>query len=206
MPGPYESKQGDQSLGRRILVVQGNPDKSSFCQSLAESYASAARKEGHQVQLVTVSDLKFDPILHHGYRVIQELEPDLKSVQEYFTWAQHIVFVYPTWWGAVPALLKGLLDRMLLPGFAFKYRKNSPLWDKLLSGKTARLIVTSDAPALWNRWVTGDPSVRMMKKTVLEFCGISPVAVTRIGSVKFLDEKKRLKCLSNVAQMGSRAR
>ena len=91
-------------------------------------------------------DLDFNSILKHGYRQWTELEPDLLMIQQDIVDADHLVFEYPTWWGTCPALLKGLIDRVFLPGFAFKYRDNSLFWDKLLKGNTARLIVTMDTP------------------------------------------------------------
>ena len=86
-----------------------------------------------------------------GYAQIQPLEPDLLDAQASITWAQHLVWVYPIWWGGLPALLKGFLDRIFLPGFAFKYRPNSALWDRLLTGRSAELLVTMDSPPWYYR-------------------------------------------------------
>src|SRR5256885_16433644 len=72
------------------------------------------------------------------YRQDQPLEPDLQRAQADILWASHLAWAYPTWWGGLPALLKGFIDRIFLPGFAFKYRKGSVLWDRLLAGRTAR--------------------------------------------------------------------
>ncbi|ENO94605.1 hypothetical protein C662_00210 [Thauera sp. 28] len=112
-------------MNKRILVVLGHPDNDSFCRAIADSYIDGAKAAGNEVQLISVGDLAFDPVLHKGYTAIQELEPDLVAGQAAITWAQHIVFVYPIWWGAMPALLKGFIDRVFLPGFAFKYREGS---------------------------------------------------------------------------------
>ena len=84
----------------RILVILGHPDGASFCGALAEAYAKGAREAGAEVDLLRLGDLDFDPVLRKGYREVQLLEPDLLEAQERVTWAQHLVFVYPTWWGA----------------------------------------------------------------------------------------------------------
>lgn len=150
--------------------------------------------------------MKFSPNLADGYRKITELEEDLIRSQDSIRWAEHLVFVYPTWWGTMPALLKGFIDRTVLPGFAFKYRDNSPWWDRLLTGRSARMIVTMDAPVWFFRLVYGKPGHNAMKKMILEFCGIKPVKKTSFGSVKRSSEKQRESRLKGVRTPGESLR
>lgn len=194
--------RGGISMAKRILVILGHPAKESFCRALANSYVEGARVAGNQVQLLVLADLSFDPVLHEGYASIQELEPDLLAARDAITWAQHIVFVYPIWWGAMPALLKGFIDRVFLPGFAFSYRNGSPLWDRLLSGRSAHLIVTMDTPPWYFRWVYRMPGNNQMKRTILEFSGIKPVTVSSFGRVKDSSLKTRQKWLAQAHAYG----
>jgi len=131
---------------KKVLIINGHPDKESLCYSMAAIYQKGALSSGAESKLVNLIDLHFNPNLESGYRKQTELEPDLLAIQQDILDAQHVVFVYPNWWGTFPALLKGFIDRVFLPGFGFKYRENSPFWDKLLKGKSARLIVTMDTP------------------------------------------------------------
>lgn len=175
----------------RTLIILGHPDKKSLCSALADHYENGAREKGGDVARINISEISFNPNLKNGYRVSQNLEPDLIEAQRLIKWANHIVIVYPVWWGSVPALLKGFLDRVLLPGYAFKYRENSTSWDKLLVGRSARLIVASDGPVWWLYLNYFHPAVNMMKKAVLEFCGVSPVTVMSFGSIRNANDKKR---------------
>ncbi|MFW5761753.1 MAG: NAD(P)H-dependent oxidoreductase [Cyclobacteriaceae bacterium] len=84
--------------------------------------------QGHEVRTQCLGDLSFDPILWKGYKEIQELEPDLKYAQECIKWSDKWVIIYPIWWGSVPALLKGFMDRTLYSGFAYKYHKGGFFW------------------------------------------------------------------------------
>lgn len=186
----------------RTLIILGHPDKKSLCSRLADHYEKGAREKGGDVFRIDLSDLRFDLNLKHGYRANQTLEPDLLEAQRLIKWATHIVFIFPVWWGGVPALLKGFLDRVLLPGFAFKYREHSTGWDKLLSGKSGRLIVTSDAPVWFLYLSYFHPAVNMMKKAVLEFCGVSPVNVTSFGSLKNVSDKKKEGLFYTVYRLG----
>lgn len=186
---------------KSILVINAHPSSDSLSATLANAYATAAKAGGFNIDLVHLSDLKFDPVLHKGYKSIQTLEPDLVQMQTRITAAAHVVFVFPVWWGSVPALFKGFLDRTLLPGYAFKYRTGSPMWDKLLAGRTARIIVTSDGPIWWNRFIFKDSTINMMKKAVLEFCGFK-VKVTQMGSVKTAKPQQIQKFISKIAELG----
>lgn len=192
-------------MSKRILVILGHPKNDSFCGALANSYVEGAKAAGNEVQLIYLGNLSFDPVLHNGYAMIQELEPDLVAGQAAITWAQHIVFVYPVWWGAMPALLKGFIDRIFLPGFAFKYRDGSLFWDRLLSGRSAHLLVTMDTPPWYFRWVYRMPGHNQMKRTILEFSGIKPVTVSSFGPIKDSSQKKRAKWLAQANAYGHRA-
>ncbi|MBK7135218.1 MAG: NAD(P)H-dependent oxidoreductase [Rhodocyclales bacterium] len=169
---------------KKILVILGHPRKDSLCGALAAAYAEAARAAGAELRELTLADLAFDPVLHTGYGGEQPLEPDLAAAQQAILWADHLAFVYPTWWGGLPALLKGFVDRVFLPGFAFKYRKDSPWWDRLLTGRSARLLVTMDTPPWYYRWVYRMPGHNQMRRTILEYCGIRPVRISQFGRVK----------------------
>ena len=122
---PSTSRPPADTHPQRILIILGHPSASSLCAGLADAYAQGARDSGAEVRLLRLGELDFDPLLHAGYRQDQPLEPDLQRAQADILWASHLAWAYPTWWGGLPALLKGFIDRIFLPGFAFKYRKGS---------------------------------------------------------------------------------
>lgn len=189
-------------MSKKILLILGHPNKETFCGSLLESYKKGALKAGAEIKEIFVGDLNFDPILHRGYKEIQELEPDLVKAQELIKWAEHLVFVYPTWWATMPALLRGFFDRVFLPGFAFKYRENSSFWDKYLTGRSARVITTMDAPAWYNFLVYSNAGQKALKRGTLQFCGIKPVKVTTIGGVKAMKKEQLTNWLAKVEKLG----
>lgn len=182
----------------KVLIINGNPQRESLCHSLCLAYQEGAEQAGHEVSMVQVREMQFDPVLREGYHDIQELEPDLAAFQKKILWASHLVIVYPTWWGGMPALLKGLFDRSFLPGFAFRYHEKDPFWDKLLKGRSAHLITTMDAPGLWYRLVYRSAGTNMLRNVILKFSGISPVKSTVIGRVK---SKGRTALLKNIASV-----
>ncbi|MEO3402901.1 NAD(P)H-dependent oxidoreductase [Mucilaginibacter sp. CAU 1740] len=175
----------------KIYILLAHPNKNSFNGQIANQYERAAISNGHEVRRQDLGEMRFDPILWKGYAQVQELEPDLRQAWGNITWCDKWVIIYPVWWGSVPALLKGFIDRTLLPGAAFKYHTKDPFWDKQLSRKTAHVITTSDAPAIWLWWQYGNSDIKAIKKATLEFCGIKPVKTTRISRVKYLDSGDR---------------
>lgn len=178
-------------MSKRILVVLGHPADDSFCGAVSAAYCAGAQGAGHEVRVLHLGALDFDPVLRHGYRQIQPLEADLLQAQQSIEWAQHLCFVYPIWWGGVPALLKGFLDRVFVPGFAFKYRPGKAFPEQLLKGRSARMLVTMDTPPWYFKWVYRMPGVHQMRKTTLEFCGVKPVRTLAFGPILGSTDKQR---------------
>lgn len=189
---------------KKILIIQGHPDNQSYCHALADAYQAGALESGAEIRHIKTSELVFDLNLAFGYRQRIELEPCLLQAQEDIRWANHIVMVYPVWWGMVPAVLKGFIDRVFLPGFAFRKRPGSLWWDKLLKGRTARIVSTMDQPAWYYRLVYKMPSNQALKKLTLEFCGIRPVKVTNIGPLKNSKEGWRKQWLGRMEAIGKK--
>lgn len=188
---------------RRIFVLLGNPDKESFSNDVATAYAESARKAGHDVRRLNISDLRFDPILHKGYKEIQPLEPDLKRVQEYWAWADHVVVVYPNWWCTMPAVLKGMFDRMFLPGFAFNFETKTHKLIKRFKGKTARVIVLAGTHSPFMTWLKFGDYTNEIQFGILGFSGMK-AQVSSYGPTDHVSDKKRAKWLRAVEKMGAK--
>lgn len=189
-------------MSKKILIINGHPNKNAFNYGIAAAYKKGAVNSGAEVKEIIIADLDFNPNLKFGYQQRTELEPDLIEAWEKIKWAEHLVWVHPVWWGGLPAISKGFIDRLFLPGFAFQYRENSVWWDKLLNGKTAHIITTVDQPG-WYYWLFyGRPSVNQLKKSTLEFCGVKPVKVTYFGIVKTATNELRKKWLDKVEDLG----
>ncbi len=187
---------------KKILIIDSHPDGNSFGRALANAYKKGALESGAAIEEIKIGELNFNPNLQHGYQKRMEFEPDLLAAWEKIQWAQHIVWIHPVWWGGLPAITKGFIDRLFLPGMAFRYRENSPFWDKLLTGRSARIISTMDTPGWYYRFVFGRPSINQLKRTVLGFCGVSPVKVTTFSPFRNTKAERREGYLEKVSQLG----
>lgn len=189
---------------KKIAIINGHPNKDSFNFGVAEAYQSGAVESGAEVREIVIRDLHFNPNLQFGYQKRMELEPDLMKAWEIIQWADHLVWIHPVWWGGFPALMKGFIDRLFLPGMAYQYRENSVWWDKLLKGKTAHIITTLDQPGWYYRLFFGRPSVNQLKKSILEFCGVKPVKITYIGVIRNSKDEQRAQWLKKVKELGKK--
>jgi putative NADPH-quinone reductase len=189
---------------KKILIINGHPNPESFNAALVAAYEHAMLNQHVEVKVLNIHELNFEPSLKYGYAKRMEVEADIVKSQELISWADHMVWFHPVWWGGLPALTKGFIDRVFTPGFAFKYRENSVWWDKLLSGKTARIITTLDQPAFFYRMMFGRPSVNQLKKSTLQFCGVKPVKVSYFGPIRNSSLEQRAKMLLEVGKLAQK--
>ena len=189
---------------KNVLIVNGHPDKESFNYALSDAYKKGVNKTNVILSQINISELDFNPNLRFGYRKRTELEPNLIDAIEKIKKADHIVWFFPMWWYGYPALMKGFIDRVFLPGITFQPISGKAIPKKLLKGKTARIIITADTPKWYDYLFMKSPTINQFKKGTLEFCGIRPVKVTYISPIKDSTIKFRKKWLQKVALLGKK--
>jgi putative NADPH-quinone reductase len=189
----------------RIAIIVGNPRRETFSHALAEAYRSGAAAAGHQASVFSISDMQFDPILREGFAKPQPLEPDLQAAQDAIGRADHLVIVFPLWFGTLPALLKGFIERVFQPGFAITGSIKAGTYRALLQGQRARVIITMGMPGLIYRWYYGAHCAKMLRRNILEFVGFRPVRTTIYGMVESVSNDTRAGWLREVETLGRQA-
>lgn len=190
-----------------IVIIQGHPDQNGnrLCHGIAAAYGQSARSAGHSVVDLDVAALDF-PLLRtqeDWLRGAEGTPRGLINAQTACLAADHLVLIYPLWLGTMPSLLKGFLEQVFRPGAALAYGDGLP--KPLLSGKSARIIITMGMPALAYRWYYFAHSLKSLERNIFRFVGIKPVRSTLFGMVDSADETQRGKWLKKVADLGSRA-
>ena len=195
-------------MTKRILLVQGHPDAghNHLCEALEYAYEQGARDQGHEVRHVHVAELNF-PLLRsqddweHG-----ALPPCLHPARADILWCEHLVFFFPLWLGDMPALLKGFLEQVARPGFAFgAVDGKTSMLSKGLRGRSARIVVTMGMPSLVYRFFFRAHSLKSMKRNILEFVGIDPVRDTVIGMAGEMNAAKAQRWLARMTALGRAA-
>jgi putative NADPH-quinone reductase len=192
---------------KRILVIQGHPDARGghLCHALAQAYTDGALEAGHVVRHIDVAQLEF-PILRSAAEWEHGALPGaLIAPQQSIEWTQHLVVFFPLWLGDMPALLKGFLEQVARPGFAFHDDGDGGFGKKGLAGRSARVVVTMGMPALVYRFYFRAHSVKSLERNVLGFVGMAPVHETLIGMVDKLDEAARAQWLDKLRALGRSA-
>lgn len=165
---------------KKILIINGHPSKDGFSYFISKEYLRSAKEAEAQVKEFNLAYKNFDPLFSKYPK--HPLEKDLTEAQELIRWADHVVFIYPTWWGAMPAILKGFIDRTFLSGFAFKYTPGGKP-QGLLRGKSARIITTAGSPAMYvlanHLLLTGT-----LKFPILRYCGFRNIPCTVFHTIR----------------------
>jgi NAD(P)H dehydrogenase (quinone) len=189
---------------KKTLIINCHPNKNSYNHAIANAYKKGAKSSSKPIDEIIISDLKFNPILEFGYQTKTELEPDLLMAWDKIKAADHLVIVMPIWWGAMPGIAKCFFERLFLPGMAFKYRKNSPFWDKLLVGKTAQIIVTMDTPWWYFKFVYSNVGIKQLKNNILNFCGITVLKTISISPIRNSTEEFRKNWLIKIEDLAKK--
>ncbi|MGD2118325.1 MAG: NAD(P)H-dependent oxidoreductase [Chromatiales bacterium] len=191
-------------MGRRIAIIQGHPDPQAghLCNALADAYHQGALQAGHDVRLIEVTQLDF-PLLRSQRDYEQGQPPaDIAQAQQTILWAEHLVILYPLWAGGMPALLKAFLEQLLRPGFAYVKQRADAVPKKMLTGRSARIVITMGMPTLVYRWFYRAHSLKSLKRNILKLCGISPIRETLFGMVENVGDAKRRQWLDKIQQLG----
>ena len=204
-----QSRTGNhvKDAASRIAIILGHPDAGAghFCHALARAYGGGAEAAGHAVRTIAVGELNF-PLLRskHDFDKGEPL-PCILEAQEIIRWASHLVIIYPLWLGTMPALLKGFLEQVFRPGFAMQPPKSGHVWEKMLKGRSARIVITMGMPAPVYRWYFGAHSLKIVKRNILGFAGIGPIRSSLIGLVEASGEKRE-RWLERMHALGRGAR
>ncbi len=194
-------------MARNIVVIDGHPDPSGerYCHALAQAYVEGARSGGHDASLITLAECDVGFLCSQAEWREAEPGPDIRKAQEAIGAADHLVVIYPLWLGSMPALVKAFFEQAFRPGFAVT-RGEMSLNPGLLTGKSARVVVTMGMPALVYRWFFLAHSLKSLERNILKFAGLKPIRETLIGGVESIGDGKRKAWLETLRQFGHEGR
>ncbi|MDA3853959.1 MAG: NAD(P)H-dependent oxidoreductase [Bacteroidales bacterium] len=179
-----------------VLIILGHPNNNSFNHAIAAACRTQAEANGHVVYFHDLYAEKFDPVAHLENVDSDSDVPD-KSHCLHLKSCDAIIIIHPNWWGQAPAIVKGWIDRIFLPGVAYDFELNEKgdyIPVGLLKANSALVLTTSNTP---NK---GEDDVLdgIWKDIVLNTCGVSDVKRFNFGMVSKSDDKERADWLLKV--------
>ena len=159
----------------RILLVLAHPQRESFAHAVQERARAGLQRAGHEVRLLDLYGIGFDPVMSEADRRDYHT-PGLNEVRvadqlAHLRWAEGLVFVYPTWWYSLPAMLKGWIDRVWVPFATFELPQGlAPVQVRMRNIRLIGGFSTYGSPWWWIRLVSGDPGRRIVMKGLRPLC------------------------------------
>lgn len=158
----------------RLLFVHAHPVPESFNTALLAAALETARAQGHDVRLIDLHGEGFNPVMsaeeRRGYTEDVPIPADLVQHVEALQWAEGLILVYPTWWYAQPAILKGWMDRVWRPGIAFTlHEEGQRLRPALANIRLIGVITTFGSPWWFWTFLMGAPGRKIILRG-LRFC------------------------------------
>lgn len=193
-------------MSKTVAILQGHPDPAGrhLCHALADAYEEGAAAAGHRVLRVEIAQIEVPVLRDQRTFETGELPPALAAAKDAIVAADHVVLVFPLWLGTMPALVKAFLEQVMRPGIAFAYEKTGIR--KLLSGRSAHIVVTMGMPALAYRLFFLSHGVAGLRRNIFKFVGFSPVRTTMFGMVMAASESRRNGWLARMRRDGARLR
>ncbi|TYR78835.1 NAD(P)H-dependent oxidoreductase [Priestia megaterium] len=184
------------------LVVYAHPNPKSFNSAIKTTVETVLKEQEHEVVVRDLYEIGFNPVLSGSdfaaFKTGMNFPADIKTEQEYVTWADVITFIYPIWWTGLPAIAKGYVDRIFSYGFAYAADGNGG-YLKLLAGKKGVILNTQGHPEnVYEEMGMKAAMEHTSDKGIFEFCGIELIEHKFFGSVPFVDDTARAAMLNEV--------
>jgi NAD(P)H dehydrogenase (quinone) len=158
----------------KYLIIYAHPNESSLNKHLLKNVIDSLQKEQQEVEIRDLYKIGFNPVLSfadlEGQRM-GKVDATVQREQEYISWADHIVFIYPIWWTGMPAIMKGYIDRVFSYGYAYRYDQG--VQKGLLTGKMATIINTQGKSKAEYEHIGMDKALSLTSdKGVFTYCGL----------------------------------
>jgi len=173
------------------LIIYAHPNKEGHCGVILKQVKTILQKKNYQV--LDLYYMEYDPVVRQN-----EITKDAGIIPTRETKVFHkmiknskLIFIYPNWWGSMPAILKGFIDRTLTNKFAYEFKGQRPIG--LLKNKA--VVFTTNGSPLFLLKLLGNRPKKAIKKDILGFCGIKP-KVVQFGSCRKM-RKEKIKEINN---------
>lgn len=155
-----------------MIIIYAHPNKDGHCGQILTTLTKSLNDKKIDYSILDLYEMNFDPVLKNNELYSAgnyDVSEKNKKIQEMIKNESKFVFIYPTWWNNMPAILKGFIDRIFTSKFSFEYIHGIPCG--LLKGKVA-VFTTTGASKIAYSFFLGQRSLKILRKDALRFCGL----------------------------------
>jgi NAD(P)H dehydrogenase (quinone) len=157
------------------LIIYAHPNPASLNHFFKQIVLESLDKFGQEVVVRDLNAINFNPVLSledmQGQR-IGKVANDVKTEQDFITWGDRIIFIYPIWWTGMPAIMKGYIDRVFSYGFAYRYDQG--VQKGLLAGKSTIIINSHGKSNTEYEAIGMDKALALTSDTgIFNYCGLT---------------------------------
>ncbi len=184
----------------KTLVVYVHPVEGSFTSSVRDAIIQHLPSQHHEVRLRDLYAENFDPFLSSTERALHHTSPttrpELAQDVEDLRWCEAIVFVYPTWWSGLPAMLKGWIDRTWMNEVAWSLPVGAYTIRPRLTNIRRLVAVTTHGSSKFINALQGEPGKRTISRSIRlmcnRWCRARWIALYGLDKSKLEDRQKHL--------------
>ena len=142
----------------KTLIVFTHPHEGSYCYAIMDAAKKGLKKGGHECKTINLDKDRFDPVMRAKdlkaftelgrgeTAALSELDPAVLRYKKKLEWAERLIMIFPIWWMSMPAMMKGFVDKVILPGVAYEMEEGR-LKSRLRNLREVTVISTMNTPA-----------------------------------------------------------
>jgi len=192
----------------KVLIIYSHPWGGSYNYAILQNMVEGLKKSGHSFDLIDLNKEKFDPVFKKEELALYNkggyLDPKIKKYQEKINNSNHLIFIYPTWWGFTPAILKGFIDKVFLKKWAYYIHPNYKVEKYLTFIKSATIITTMNSPWIFYFLFLKPAIIFLFGRNFLKLCGIKKIKFLILNNINGKSKSGRERFLKRVKKYGER--
>ncbi|WP_034528223.1 NAD(P)H-dependent oxidoreductase [Bifidobacterium stellenboschense] len=195
---------------RTALIITANPEHHSLTNATGKAFAEGFHAHGGETRILDLYDAGFNPVYTSADRAHYlgkaDMPKDVAAIQARLAQADVIALVFPIYWYTMPAMVKGLFDRVICRGFAY----NADGTPGALAGKTVRVIMLTGGPESWyeSDGIGEALDNQIRRQTFMKYCGVKDVEIVYVDNLSMGDDdpakrEAAAKQLDGIRQLGA---
>ncbi len=186
----------------KTTIIFTHPWHGSFNKAILDKTIAQLQAKNQEFNLIDLNKDAFNPTLSEQDLALfgkgESSDPLVKKYQTYLSESDKLIFISPIWWLSFPAIAKGFIDKILLPGFAYK-KENNKMVGILTHIKHAQVLTTSEVPTFMLKLLGNHIGIVFCYATLKWGAGIKKTSWHNCGNVS--QEKSRLHFLKKLDKL-----